>query len=224
MEAKSHEEIRSLVAAYVLGAVPEEEQPEIRAHLLTCEECMADADAYSSVTSDLALAVEPEDLPAGFEDRVIAQIGADRVEVVRGTRRYAGWAFGVACLLVAIGLGTAYLMARGDLDRERRVASALLRSEAGMTLHGDGVAVMVPTRDGSVFVAEGLADPPDGHTYQLWLLEGDEPVSAGTFDVDDGRVVIELDRSVEGFDGAAVTVEPDGGSPEPTTDPVVRTT
>ena len=66
-----------------------------------------------------------------------------------------------------------------------------------MTLRGDGVAAMVPTREGSVFVAEGLADPPDGHTYQLWLLEGTQPVSAGTFDV---------------------------GSPEPTTDPVVQTT
>ena len=75
-----------------------------------------------------------------------------------------------------------------------------------------------------MFVAEGLADPPYGHAYQLWLLEGTEPVSAGTFDVDDGWVVIEMDRSVEGLDGAAVTVAPDGGSPEPTTDPVVQTT
>ena len=53
-----------------------------------------------------------------------------------------------------------------------RTTTALLRSEAGMTLRGNGVAAIVPTREGSVFVAEGLADPPDGHTYQLWLLEG----------------------------------------------------
>jgi anti-sigma-K factor RskA len=228
MDARSHEEIKALVGAYVLGAVPEDEQPTIRAHLLTCEECMAEADSYSSTTSDLALAVEPVELPAGFEDRVMAVIADERTasapprSALRA--RWFGWAFGVAVLLVAIGFGAAYVQTQSDLDRERRVVSALLRSDAGMELDGDGVAAMIPTREGSVFVAEGLADPPDGHTYQLWLIEGTDPVSAGTFDVREGRVVIEMDQSLEGFDGAAVTVEPAGGSPEPTTDPVVQTT
>jgi anti-sigma-K factor RskA len=226
MEDESHEAMKSLVAAYVLGAVPAGEEPSIRAHLLTCEECLAEADSYASAASQLALAVEPEPSAAGLEDRVLERVRSERVEATttspapRG-RFVLAWALGLACLLLAAGFGIAYLSARGDLEEQKRIASVLLRGDEGMKLQGDGVAAVVPIEDGAVFVAEGLSDPPEDHTYQLWLLEGTEPVSGGTFDVDDGRALVEVDRPLEGFDGAAVTVEPDGGSPAPTTDPVM---
>lgn len=226
MEEDRHDAMKSLVAAYVLGAVPAGEEPSIRAHLLTCEECLAEADAYASAASQLALAVEPEPPAAGLEARVLEQIRSERVEattVSAAPRRRLGlaWAFGLACLLLAAGFATAYFAARGDLEEQKRIASALLRGDEGMKLQGEGVAAVVPTEDGALLVAEGLADPPEDRTYQLWLLEGTEPVSGGTFDVDDGRAIVEVDRSLEGFDGAAVTVEPEGGSPAPTTEPVV---
>jgi anti-sigma-K factor RskA len=227
MEDESHEAMRSLVAAYVLGAVPAGEEPSIRAHLLTCEECLAEADSYASAASQLALAVEPVPPAAGLEDRVLERVRSERVEATRISpaprrRSVLAWAFGLACLLLVAGLGAAYLAARSDLEEQKRIASALLRGDEGLKLRGDGVAAVIPTEDGAVFVAEGLSAPPEDHTYQLWLLEGTEPVSGGTFEVDDGLAVVDVDRSLEGFDGAAVTVEPDGGSPAPTTEPVVK--
>ncbi|MEA2207513.1 MAG: Anti-sigma-K factor rskA, partial [Blastocatellia bacterium] len=57
---------------------------------------------------------------------------------------------------------------------------------------------------------------PDERTYQLWLIKGEEPVSAGTFQVSDGLVMFETAKSIDGYSAAAVTVEPEGGSPTPT--------
>ncbi len=101
----------------------------------------------------------------------------------------------------------------------------------GLKLAGPGGAVarMVPTADGATLFATGLDEAPDRHTYQLWLMECDEPdvietcdpTSAGTFNVSGGIAVLETGTSLEGFDRAAVTVEPEGGSEAPTTLPVI---
>lgn len=70
---------------------------------------------------------------------------------------------------------------------------------------------------------DGLVPAPDGKTYQLWYVGADGVArSAGLLVADDdgrGSMVLEGDPN----DAAAVgmTVEPAGGSPSPTTAPVV---
>jgi anti-sigma-K factor RskA len=53
-------------------------------------------------------------------------------------------------------------------------------------------------------------------------MDGETPVSAGVFDSSDGLAIVEAERSVEGYDGAAITIEPEGGSAEPTTTPIMQ--
>lgn len=63
-----------------------------------------------------------------------------------------------------------------------------------------------------------------GRVYQLWFLGGGAPLPGGTFDSDpDGHALTTLEGPPEGFAlaGAAVTVEPAGGSPRPTSAIVV---
>ncbi len=85
-----------------------------------------------------------------------------------------------------------------------------------------GRLVVSDDRGEAVFVASGLDPAPHEHTYELWVIGEDGPVPAGLFDVDNGATVSQI---VEGdFASAAalgVTVEPAGGSPQPTTDPVM---
>jgi anti-sigma-K factor RskA len=106
------------------------------------------------------------------------------------------------------------------------VLRALLR-ERGMGLSGRNGAVgrMVPTSEGGLFVVAGLRPTPEGRDYQLWLLPRDcagcPPTSAGTFDVSDGVATLETERALDDVGGVAVTLEPDGGSPEPTSRPVI---
>lgn len=70
--------------------------------------------------------------------------------------------------------------------------------------------------------ASNLAPPDEGRTYQLWGIRGDEaPVSLGTFVPDpDGNALVTLAPDVAAdFDLSALTDEPAGGSPQPTTQP-----
>jgi anti-sigma-K factor RskA len=225
MSQRSHDEIKSLIAPYSLGAVSADEERTIRAHLVSCDECTSEADTYSAATDTLARTVMPVSLPEGFTERVLSRIAEEApVAAPARKRRWTVPALAAASLILAVTvaiLGYLFVDAQSDLDLERRVTAALLR-EDGLKLAGDGaVGAVVPAEEGSVFVVEGLEDIPEERTYQLWLFEGETPVSGGTFEVEDGRAVLETDRSLEGFSGAAVTIEPEGGSPGPTTDPIL---
>jgi anti-sigma-K factor RskA len=224
---KNHEEIKDLVAAYVLGAVAREEVPLVRAHILSCDDCMAEADLLAEVAGNLALAVEDEPLPEGFADRVLEQVAGPSTTTAPVSKERRRWIFlpafaGVALVLAIAVLSANLFQTRGELDRRDRAISALLRSENGMELRGTGASgKVVPTASGSYFVVAGLHEAPRNHTYQLWLIDEEGPTSAGTFDVTDGVALIELEHSLEGYGTVAVTVEPAGGSPGPTSDPIL---
>lgn len=72
-------------------------------------------------------------------------------------------------------------------------------------------------------LAQDLAAPGRGRTYQLWLVTTDgQRINAGTFDPDaSGRAVVRATYELEPTRLAAVAVtdEPEGGSPQPTTEP-----
>jgi len=72
-----------------------------------------------------------------------------------------------------------------------------------------------------VLAAFDLEPARTGRTYQLWGIADGSPVSLGTFNTaDDGRVVAAwaIDASLA-LQMAAVTEEPAGGSPQPTSTP-----
>jgi anti-sigma-K factor RskA len=82
----------------------------------------------------------------------------------------------------------------------------------------EGRTFVDPTARRAVFVATNLPQPEAGKTYQLWFIGAGGPVSAGVFEVDAaGRASLEVDdvAPVEEIAAWAVTVEPDGGLPQP---------
>jgi hypothetical protein len=64
---------------------------------------------------------------------------------------------------------------------------------------------------------EGLVPCPQGRSYQLWFINQDGvPVSAGTFDPKVGvRVELSSETMPAGTVAVSITLEPAGGSPEP---------
>ena len=72
-----------------------------------------------------------------------------------------------------------------------------------------------------MLVADGLAPAPAGQTYQIWFLDSSgAATSAGFVPAGDHSAVV-----LQGDPGAAaavgVTLEPVGGSAQPTTTPVL---
>jgi len=78
-----------------------------------------------------------------------------------------------------------------------------------------------PDRALLLVAAENLPPAPAGRTYQLWGIRGAEaPVSLGTFDTEaSGAALLTLAASAAEYDASALTEEPAGGSPQPTTQP-----
>ena len=225
-----HDNISSLIAAYAIGAVPEDEVAPIRAHILTCEECFAEAESFAEVAAAMAELVEPVPLPEGFEETILTKVRAERPET-SAPRERRWWRArrpliaGAAAVLVGVlGFTTvSYVGSRARQRQYQETVAALVHDPDAFTLTGAGgaEAVLASTSTGSVLVAVDLGEAPAGRDYQLWLMKDGTPSSAGTFDVSDSVVIIEYDDPISGYDGAAVTVEPDGGSDAPTTDPVL---
>jgi anti-sigma-K factor RskA len=223
----THDHLKLLVAPYVLGALDPEEIPLVRKHILSCEECMAEADGFSREAAKLLATVDPQRLPEGFEQRILAEIAVDRHARAPLPPRRRRWSFApgfafLALVLVAGALSVGLLDARGDLARDERILAAVVARD-GFDLTGNGAhAKMVPTDHGSALIVAGLDHPPQAHTYQLWLLRGEQAVSVSTFESSGPIAVVETSESIEGFDAAAVTIEPAGGSPQPTTQPILH--
>ena len=239
---RSHEELKALVAPYAVGAVPADEMDVIRMHIMSCDECAAELESIQAAVDDLAFAVEPVPLPPGFAERVMAQVAAERPAEAVGARSKRRFSFSllpvlgataVALLLATAVMAAGFVDARSDLASSRRISAALWRGKADFTLAGEGraTAKMLTTSDGGmVFISRGLAAAEEGRDYQLWLMRGTcakiaapacEKISAGTFEVTDGVAVVRSGDSLRGFKRVAVTVERDGGAPQPTTIPVL---
>ena len=85
-----------------------------------------------------------------------------------------------------------------------------------------GRVVASPTRGEAVFVADGWEPAPHEHTYELWLISDDRVVPAGLFDPDErGRATRVLTGDISSARAVGVTIEPEGGSPTPSDEPIM---
>lgn len=230
-----HAEVQSLMAAYAIGAVPADEVPALRAHILSCETCFTEAESYAEALAALAFASTPEPLPPGFADRVVAaalsETPAGQQEPAAAKRGwFARWtpalgfaAAALAILLVATSIALVNVL--GDRERYESIVAAMVHDRDALELQGAGGAegVVVSTEEGTVLITASLGEAPQGRDYQLWLMKDGVPTPAETFDAEEGVAIVHSRHPLEGFDGAAVTVEPEGGSTQPTTDPVLAT-
>ena len=99
-------------------------------------------------------------------------------------------------------------------DSQRATAATATGEEATLVWSGE--------LGRSALIVEDLPALGSDEDYQLWYIGENGPVSAGTFDSDgSGPAWRVLDGTMAAGDTVGVTVEPSGGSDQPTTDPIV---
>jgi anti-sigma-K factor RskA len=87
-----------------------------------------------------------------------------------------------------------------------------------------GQLIADPDSQSAVLVIAGLPPLEAGKTYQVWLIDGGAPVSAGLLAVDEnGQAVfiVTSEEAIGTFNSLGISVEPEGGSLAPTGDIVV---
>jgi anti-sigma-K factor RskA len=130
-------------------------------------------------------------------------------------------------LLVAVAvLGASNVALRSQVDElqaQRETVERILTASDATVASAEadgrsGRVVISASQNSGVFFASGLAPAPEGKTYQGWLRNSaNEPRSAGLFlPGPDGTAVLVLSGDVQEARAFGITLEPEGGSPEPT--------
>ncbi len=109
------------------------------------------------------------------------------------------------------------LVSAGEL---RAVLASNDGSVVSLTGPGDGTMRFAysPTTGQGVLIGDGLAAVDEAQTYQAWLIDDGVPQPAGLFSPTDGEVTFAVEGDPGTAEAVAVTLEPAGGSPQPTTD------
>lgn len=175
-----------------------------------------EAAAASSPTGGAAEATEP--LPA------VRSIGS-----ARSRRGIVPWLAAAAAAIVVL-VGAVVLLSAGDdpgvgdeIAAVVEADDAVARSLSGEI--GELEVVYSAERDALVLTGEGIEPLPEGSTYQAWLVADGAPASVGTFAPDpDGAIALRANGVDPTGAVVAVTVEPSGGSEQPTMPIVAQTT
>lgn len=195
----THDEIRELLALHALHAVEEGEQEEIEAHLDECDDCRSEVDGHRSVASLIGAQSIEVDVPDSLWTRVEAEMASTVTPIRRDRVSLLAAVGAAAAILLLVVVQTTRLtdvrselvatemrltqveqaMAAGDWTGAAAVAAGVPDARF-VTLTGDGQAVITLLPDGTGFITESdLAELPPDRTYQLWIVQRGEVVSAG---------------------------------------------
>ena len=231
---------------YALGVLEEPERSELREHLArNCEVCTPNvrrAATQVSVFSGLAPDVE---LPKDLRGRVLASVGI--VPHFRWNWMQT-WATVAGCVLLGLywfehlrseRVRTVAFQKAMQEAKQANAEAAQLKDvlrllnapETIVRVTSEGAVakpegkVFLNAKQGVLLLASNLPPAPDGKTYEMWIIPaGGKPVPAGLFQTESNGTAVymqaeALDLAATG--AVAVTLEPTGGSPQPTSQPIL---
>lgn len=232
-------DVHSLSGAYVLNAVTDEERALFEAHLDECAACRQEVAELSGVLPGLASATA-EVPPATLRDSVMAAVEAVRplppltaptpsstdqqLERRRGPIGRPGVLAIAAVVLVLAGMISLLTIRPWNNMGSPSPVEQVLDAQDAQRIEGrfDGLQatlVFSRSKDRAVLSATEMPPPPAGHDYQLWYQrpgKGMQP--AGLMPKDAESVA--LSGPLGDATAVGLTVEPAGGSPQPTTKPI----
>ena len=227
-----HPEWRSIVdedlaAASGLGqSIPEVPPPAaLRAHILSAIDGVPQSEPVGewteSETSGSGTSVPPEDAAA---PGVALQRQASRA-----------WRIGAFALAASVVLLTTVMFGPRILESFapqdpavvalQQVEDASDAASESLDL-GGGVSATLHWSDSegqAVLVADGMQPAEAGKDFELWLVRGDQAISVGLMEPEEGEQSVFVADTFAPGDTIAVTVEQAGGSPSgaPTSDPIL---
>ncbi len=225
--------------AYVLGALSEAERQEFEEYLASHPERQAEIGELDAVAGLLALSPQEKEPSPQLRSRIMDAVGT---EAVHPSVSHRSWfarigellgprnlALGAAALLV-IGLFSWNMLLQGEVqDLQGRVQSLqsqpqepqMVKLGGAGTEQGARAELITLEGDRAVLVVEDMPPVPEDKTYQIWVIEGDVPKPSGLFEPNQDSVAAVVQHPLQSGDVVAVTVEPEGGSPKPTSDPML---
>jgi anti-sigma factor RsiW len=245
-------DVHTLSGAYALNALTPEEAEEFARHLAVCEACRTEVAEFQRATAQMGAAealTPPADLKERIlaaidrtpqlpprpvqersgqtQQRPAPARARDASTDASGSRRWLTWVATAAAAVVLIGIGVVGVRSAFGPDTPRLSTAATqvftasdVHTATVSTTNGGKLRVGVSPTLGKMAVdTRDLPALDSGHVYQIWAVRGDTMSSAAVLaDPQEGAAMgLPAPRT-----DVAVTVEPAGGSRQPTTKPIVE--
>jgi anti-sigma-K factor RskA len=226
------EELRGEYGAWALGIADEPERSEIAAHLAReCPVCTAGIRSAMATAAALSGAIQESNPPKRLRRRVVSMV---QREPKRGFA-WLPWAIAAALAIALLSIAipgrrdTQALLTRRQDMTELSQALSILNDPTARDVPFDDPAArgrVVVGPGGIVLIAGHLPKIRNNQTFELWILPGSgDPTPAGTFRGEtisnSSSVVCVYRGSTANAAAVAVSVEPESGSPHPTTTPFI---
>jgi hypothetical protein len=220
---------------------------ELASHGPDCQECLRLLSEYSEVAGRLATALDPMPMSSGAEERLLDAARSDegtaaepplspadgpsglRRTALRGpwsrTPRWVATAAVAASITILAGFVGYRVAPRDGQVQARFVAFAAqggIKVVPFSTTGGRKLAVVFrPGQTGGWILGANMPGPPGDKVYELWFQPDPSAAvqPAGTFVPKDGAVLVPANLG-PAFVALAVSIEPPGGSKQPTLPPV----
>jgi anti-sigma-K factor RskA len=227
-------EIHALSGAYVVDALDPDERADFERHLADCTACQAEVASLRETAALLAADVET-DPPAALRDRVLAGISTVRplppetpvpVRNLRRRPRRMPALLAAAALVAVAGTGAVvWQQTRSDaptVSQADRVLAAADAQRFEIDLPGGASASVVRSVSlgRAVLITHDMPPAPSGRVYEVWLQTPAGTMERAGLMSRAGSTTVVLDGDAATATGAGITVEPEGGSDSPTTDPI----
>jgi anti-sigma-K factor RskA len=231
-------DLHLLTGAYAVDALDADERARFERHLAGCDACQDEVRGLRETAARLgaATAIVP---PPGMRPRVLAAAARTRqlppVGRANGAYRTIRRRFPRPVTMITVTAAAAVIVAllvlqvttRGQLNsaqgRNQAIAAVLAAPDAhvetGATSAGGTVtAVISASHREAVITAAGMPSLSGNRVYQLWVITRTGARSAGLMP---GQVEPVLASGLGAGDRLGITIEPAGGTTQPTTAPIV---
>lgn len=231
---ENHDDATTRAASYAVGALTAEERSRLEAELAADPRLAAEVREFTETTAVLGLAVPPvapSDLVRGRLLDAIEDAPQEALRPVRElgrpwySRPLTALVAAAAAAVIAIGgVALATTISRDQPSVLDQIVAAADYESSSTDITGGGTLTVVwsLSLERAGIIASGMAEAPSGHTYQLWYMDAEgNATSAGTFEPGaDGTRTMALAGDMDAGDTIGITIEPEGGSPTPSTDPI----
>jgi anti-sigma-K factor RskA len=237
MTELSHEtHVLDLLPAYAIGSLEAGELHRVEEHLLSCVVCRNESNAFQTVAQELSLAVAVSGPSPELRDRLMQRVQSVSSARPKIQERASNpvpprpfWerllpAWGLTSLFLILGLAASSLFLWQRLTQlEFATAPGGMRAvpltATDNAPHATGFVLISADGDDGALVVDGLPPLEASQEYQLWLIRDGQRTSGAVFSTDEkhyGGTRIRAPRPLTDYSAVGITIEPAGGSPQPT--------
>lgn len=223
--------VLDLLPAHALGILDFEEAARVEGHLASCLICRDESHAFQEAGAELAFAAPPAIPSPDLKERLIQRVRGARPQASTPSPAPSrSWlerllpAWGLASLVLILALGAVSLSLWQRLDEVDSFTSpggmrAIPLSPTDAAPRATGFVLVSADGEDGALVVDGLPPLDADHEYQLWLIRNGERTSGAIFSTDEnhyGGMRIRAPLSLHEYSSVGITIEPAGGSPQPT--------